>query len=73
MEEPLLDLSSEMIADRRTNLMGQDRCDCRGRALGRDRPDRQDLGCRNDDGGKRGQYLGMNARILVVGHVANSF
>src|SRR5882757_7153016 len=66
--EPLLDFSSEMIANRGANLMGADRGDRLGCALRRDRADRQDLGCRSDNGGERGQYLGMDTRILDVTH-----
>jgi hypothetical protein len=61
-----------MIANRRANLMGSDRGDRLGRALRRDRADRQDLGCRIDNGSERGQYLGMDARILDVRHFAVS-
>ena len=68
--EPLLDFSSEVIANRGANFMGADRGDLLGCALRRDRADRQDLGCRSDNGGERGQPLGMDARILDVRHSA---
>ena len=57
-----------MIANRRANLMWQDRRDRLGRAFRRDGADCQDLGRWTNDGGKRGQYFGVDARIFRVIH-----
>jgi hypothetical protein len=62
--------AGEMIANRRANLMGSDRGDRLGRALRSDRADRQDLGRRSDNRGERGQYLGVDARVLDFRHFA---
>src|SRR5258708_24255396 len=71
LKEPLIDFTGEVVADSGTYLERQDWRDRLGCPLGCHRTDRKDFVRRSNDGGERGQYFGMNARIFNLGHLVS--